>query len=383
MRESKNTQEPFKGSNPKNRAEEISIPKAENFSVTLYDVDLAIMEYMRDTVLPELEEDGTKIKVPVLYGNPERWKSARKDGVLRDVRGRLQLPLVMYKRNSIERDAASNSINRYLSYPTYQKYNNKNRYDKFSLMNGVQPNAQNYNFTVPDYVSITYEVMVWTSFTEHMNKIVEQFQYATDDYWGDKNKFKFRVRIDSFDNQQEVGQGSERIVRTTFNMVANAYLLPEQFNKKDTNILSFGPKRIVIGLETDMTGGELTYTEPKMINEYADILNYLALRGSSSGSYLDDDTFEVKNVEVPHTPPSLVSSFDNTRRFNIYVNGVQIPSAKWSTEVSGSSLLVNFNTGSLSEGGSYPDDLVTTATELGYHLTGSDEFGITGKFIEL
>ena len=28
----------------------------------------------------------------------------RKDGVLRDVRGRLQLPLVMYKRNSIERD---------------------------------------------------------------------------------------------------------------------------------------------------------------------------------------------------------------------------------------------------------------------------------------
>ena len=41
----------------------------------------------------------------------------------------------------------------------------------------------------------------------------------TDDYWGDKDKFKFRVRIDSFDNQSEVGQGSERIVRTTFNMV--------------------------------------------------------------------------------------------------------------------------------------------------------------------
>ena len=45
--------EPFKGSNSKNRAEEISIPKGENFSVTLYDVDLAIMEYMRDVVLPE------------------------------------------------------------------------------------------------------------------------------------------------------------------------------------------------------------------------------------------------------------------------------------------------------------------------------------------
>ena len=105
---------------------------------------------------------------------------------------------------------------------------------------------KNYNITVPDYVSITYEVMVWTSYTEHMNQIVEQFQHAPDDYWGDKDKFKFRVRIDSFDNQSEVNhQGSERIVRTTFNMVTTPYLLPEQFNKKDTNILSFGPKKLL------------------------------------------------------------------------------------------------------------------------------------------
>ena len=40
-----------------------------------------------------------------------------------------------------------------------------------------------------------------------MNKIVEAFQYATDEYWGDKEKYKFRVRIDSFDNQTEVGEG--------------------------------------------------------------------------------------------------------------------------------------------------------------------------------
>ena len=105
---------------------------------------------MRDTVSPELEEDKKKIKVPVLYGNPERWKSTRKDGVLRDVRGRLQLPLVMYKRNSIERDGASNSINRYLSYPTYQKYNQRNKYDKFSLLN--ENNNQNQRITILLYL---------------------------------------------------------------------------------------------------------------------------------------------------------------------------------------------------------------------------------------
>ncbi len=289
----------------------------------------------------------------------------------------------MYKRNSIERDGASNSINRYLSYPTYQKYNQRNKYDKFSLLNGAQPSPKNYNITVPDYVSITYEVMVWTSYTEHMNQIVEQFQYATDDYWGDKDKFKFRVRIDSFDNQSEVGQGSERIVRTTFNMVANAYLLPEQFNKKDTNILSFGPKKVVIGVESDLTGGGMNMSKQSLQSEYSDILNYLALRGSRSGSYIDDDTIIVKNVEVPAVPPALSASFTKEKRFSIYINGVDIPAAKWNTEISGSNLLINFNTGSLSAGGTYPGDLVTSATELGYIVTGSDEFGVVGKYKEL
>ena len=342
------------------------------------------MEYMRDVVLPELDEDGTKIKVPVLYGNPERWKSARKDGVLRDVRGKIQLPLLMYKRNSIERDAASNSMNRYLSYPTYQKYNNKQKYDKFSLMNGVQPNTQNYNITMPDYVSITYEVMIWTSFTEHMNKIVEAFQYATDEYWGDKDKFKFRTRIDSFDNQTEVGQGSERIIRTTFNMVTNAYLLPEEFNKKKTNDLSFGPKKVVIGMEADLTsGGSIGYSDQSLLNEYSDTLEYLALRGSTSASFVDADTFKVANVEVPLVPPQLINSFDSDKKFSVYINGVKISSKKWSTKVSGSDLYFNFSTGSLEASGSYPNDLITTTSSLGYILENTDEFGVTGKFIEL
>ena len=40
--------EPFKKN--KTRADEISLNKSDNLSITLYDVDLAIMEYMRDTV---------------------------------------------------------------------------------------------------------------------------------------------------------------------------------------------------------------------------------------------------------------------------------------------------------------------------------------------
>ena len=164
---------------------------------------------------------------------------------------------------------------------------------------------------MPDYVTVSYEVMIWTNFTEHMNKIVEQFQYATDEYWGDKKKYKFRVRIDSFDNQTEVGQGSERIVRTSFTMAVNAYLLPSEFDNKPTTIKEYTPKRVVFGYEADLTGGGggVNPVKQKTINQYADILDFLAIRGSVSGSFVDADTVKINNVEVPKLPPSLAVSY--------------------------------------------------------------------------
>ena len=368
-------------SKSKNRAQQIPFDQKSKVGITLYDIDYAMMEYMTDVVIPDVEENGTKVKVPLIYGNPERWKSATKDGFIRDQRGKIQIPLIMYKRNSIARDdSLSNTMNRNVSYPTITKYNKKQKYDKFSLMNNVTPNVEAFNIAVPDYVTVSYEVMIWTNFTEHMNKIVEQFQYATDEYWGDKKKYKFRVRIDSFDNQTELFQGSERIVRTTFTMAVNAYLLPKEFNNKPTSTKEFTPKRVIFGYEADRTGGgagsSVNPVKQKTINQYSDVLDFLATRGSVSGSYIDADTIKIYNAEVPKLPPSLEGNFDVDNWFKVYVNGVFIPSEKYTYYVSSSANEVefNFSTGSIGSGSS---------TELGYELSGSDEFGVVGKFKEL
>ena len=369
------TRDPF--DKTKNRGQQIAVEKEARVGITLYDIDYAMMEYMTDVVIPDVEENGTKVKVPLIYGNPERWKAATKDGFMRDQRGRIQIPLVMYKRNSIARDdSLANTMNRNISYSTLTKYNKKQKYDKFSLMNNVQPNREAYNITMPDYVTVSYEVMIWTNFTEHMNKIVEQFQYATDEYWGDKKKYKFRVRIDSFDNQTEVGQGSERIVRTSFTMAVNAYLLPAEFDNKPTTIKEYTPKRVVFGYEADLTGGGggVNPVKQKAINQYADILDFLAIRGSVSGSFVDADTVKINNVEVPKLPPSLEGNFDVDNWFKVYINGLFIPSTKYSYFVSSSddSVEFNFTTGSSA-----------SSTELGYELESTDEFAFVGKFREL
>jgi hypothetical protein len=378
---------------PKNRAlqyKKESIEKGKG--VKLYDVDLAIAEHMIDTVLPTVEIFQEKQKVPVVYGNPERWKSVQKEGYLRDRNGMLQIPLVMFKRNSISRDDSfANTMNRHVSYPSVSRYSKKHKYDKFSAMTGTKRPVELYDVVMPDYVNITYEVIIWTDFTEHMNKIVEAFQYATDEYWGDKGGFKFRVKIDSFDNTTEISEGSQRIVRTNFTMAVYAYLLPEQFDNETTHKKSLRPKKVVWGTETDLTGlgngGSVTNSkiEKQLYNEYSDIIDFMSIRGSKEATFVDADTFKLTNVELPKLPPDLVGVFDTNDWFRVYINGVFVPNTKYSYtgSYSENEIYFNFNTGSLSVSGSYPTDLQSTTTDLGYILESSDEFGVTGKFIEL
>lgn len=356
--------------------------------VRLYDVDLAIAEHMIDTVVPSVEAFREKVKVPVLYGNPERWTSVQKQGYLKDKNGALQIPLIMFKRNSIERnDTMASSMNRHVSYPSVSMYSKKHRYDKFSAMTGTTKPAAIIDVIMPDYVTVSYEVIIWTDFTEHMNKIVEAFQYATDEYWGDKNGFKFRTKIDSFDNTTEVGEGSQRIVRTTFTMMVNAYLLPEQFNNESTHKKSLTPKKVVWGMETDLTGlgngGTNSAVKTQMYNEYSDIIDFMSIRGSKLTTYVDADSVKLTSVDLPKLPPELIGVFNTDDWFRVYVNGVFVANTKYTYEEIGSEISFNFNTGSLSEGGTYPTDLVSTATDLGYILEVGDEIGITGKFIEL
>ena len=347
--------------------------------VRLYDVDLAIAEHMIDTVVPSVEAFNEKIKVPVMYGNPERWASIRKNGYLRDKNGMLQIPLIMFKRNSIARDdTMPNTMNRHVSYPTVTKFSKKHKYDRFSAMTGTTRPVQQYDIVMPDYVSISYEVMIWTDFTEHMNKIVEAFQYATDEYWGDKSGFKFRVKIDNFDNTTEVGEGTQRIVRTTFTMAVNAYLLPEKFDNEPTHNKSLSPKKVVWGLEWDLTGGTGASTnsqvEQKMYNEYSDIIDFMSVRGSQEATFVDADSVKLTNVELSKLPAELADSFNDSDRFRVYINGVYVKPTKYSYTGSyvDNEITFNFNTGS-----------VISDTTLGYEISNSDEIGVTGKFIEL
>jgi hypothetical protein len=346
-----------------NRANQLPVDKQYIKGVSLVDIDTAIAQYMSDVIIPDLEENGNKVKVPLTYGNAERWTNVRKEGYLRDQRGKIQIPLIMFKRNSIERDSSLQFFNEDLYLPAYKKWTKRNKYDRFSLMNNTKPSYELHSIRIPEYVTMAYEVMIWTSFTEHMNKIVEAFQWATDRYWGTEDKFKFRVRIDSFDNQQELGEGSERIIRTTFTMSVNAYILPDKYANLPTIKKEYSPKRLVIGVETDISG-EL-FTRTSLYNEYQNVIDFIAIRGSQLAEVVNGTTAKLTNVKLPVLPDELVGTFDTTNWFRVYINGVFISPSAYTYVYE-----------------SETNEIIFTFT-LPYQLQFDWEVAITGKFIEL
>jgi hypothetical protein len=251
-----------------NRGNQIKTEKEFlNRGIKLYDIDMAINDHMIETIVPTIEIMGEPTKVPVLYANAERWASIQRDGYLRDPKGQIQIPLIVFKRNGVEPwGGMENPMNRKLSYPAVSKYSPKHKYDLFSKMTGVKKPLEQYNITIPDYIELTYEVIIWTDFTEHMNTLVEAFQYGTDTYWGDKYGFKFKTKIDSFDTTSETAEGSARVVKTTFTINVNAYLLPEKFNNQPTTQKAFTVKKVVWDMKVgDTSTDKMTIGNTKKI----------------------------------------------------------------------------------------------------------------------
>ena len=66
--------------------------------------DGSVMNFIKNIIRPTIKENGEVFKVPIMYGNEERWKSARKRGVIRDKKGALLLPLIMFRRTEVSKN---------------------------------------------------------------------------------------------------------------------------------------------------------------------------------------------------------------------------------------------------------------------------------------
>ena len=234
-----------------------SMDDAGELSVNLVDIDSAILYYFDNIIQPSVEDNGENVKVPIMYASPERWKSIQNNGFLRDKKRQIITPVIVYKRTSFEKDDAVpqdklDANNPNLFYSFEKKYSRENRYDNFAIQIGDIPQKEYHNVTFPDHVILTYDFIIWTSYIEQMNKIVEKVIYSDGAYWGDPAKLRFRSKVESFTDATEISD-VERLVRTNFSVTLRGYLLPKgNYDHRSTTRKFLTPKKVSFGSETDV-----------------------------------------------------------------------------------------------------------------------------------
>jgi hypothetical protein len=364
-----------------NRGEKLSLKgdTEKPFTVHLQDLDEAVLYYFDEVIQPHVIQNGERIKVPLIYGSPERFKTIQKDGFLRDKSGKMMMPIAMFKRDSLENkrnisqkvDAGDPKL-----YVAFQAgWNHKNAYSNFEVLNNKIPTKKFVASVIPDYVTLTYSFIIQTYYVEQLNKIVEAINYAADSYWGDPERYRFKAKIDTFNTTTEINQGENRIVRSTFTLRLHGYIIPDVLQKDINAVKKYNTKsKVIFGVET-VNGEFFDQPTPNVNNisniidnqspiiNYIDpmIVNYLNTNIQKLGTYVDSTTVTFNSgwLASPSTLPA--TSLNN---FTIFFNGQLIEEAA----------IVSFT-----ESGGVTT-LVIDEVELGYSISPTDEILAIGKF---
>jgi hypothetical protein len=380
----------------KNRAYETSRKndKIKDINVGLEDIDYAIKYYFDNVIKPMVVLDGQSHAVPTIYASPERWQSVQADGYYRDTNGKLTIPLIIYKRTNVEKNRNlgnkidGNNVSLFQLFPS--RYNAKNFYDSFSALTNRKPSQQYYMSVVPDYVTVTYDVVVFTNYVAENNKIIEAIEFASDSYWGDENRWHFRTMLDSLATTTTINTGEDRFAQTSITLRVNGYLIPDSINKKLANSsLGYTTSQVVFGMEVVGNASETFNAASQTQTSQAVgstsfigggnnvLISNITIDPGSAGdlNYLNANVPKTADtITVPNTAiftgasllqPPVGSSLPPTSvdSFYYYINGQNISPDLVTLVEAGGNVTLTFNTASL-----------------GFSLESIDEVIAIGKF---
>ena len=374
-----------------NRGNDVSTKgdRAKDVSVSIMDVDTAIIKYIEDKIKPSAIQDGNRIQVPVLYGFPERWATIQEKGYLREYSGRFIAPAIIIKRDSMEANRtlgtkidANNPKNLFAFETSYTK---KNQYDNFAALTNRDPIKEFKLVVMPEYVTLTYSGVIFTNHLEQNNKIIEAFKYAENTYWGESGRFQFRARIDNFTTSTEYAASEDRTTRTNFTITLNGYILPDTVNKEASYPKKYLSRaQVIFGVETDDASdvfmvnfgrkkkkNNVLFPSPfqkiSYVNTTNAVVSYLATNNIVVGDSLTSNTITVNNQTILQAPSPLPAT--NISNFVVVLNGQLIP-ANYVTQIAqiGNNVVVTID----SAGAGYGD--------LTVHYQASD-FVVIGKFV--
>ena len=227
----------------------------EGWTIGLKEIDTAILGHIKNIMKPVVRESNEIIKVPVLWGSEERWKSIRGRGVLRDKNGTIILPVMVVKRTSVSMNpempvSFDNDVQgKFIKVVRANRYSKNNRYDRFSVLTGQQPVQESIITGQPDFVTCNYNIVMMTSYTEQMNDLNALWIEHLETYFGDSTSYRFLSSLaGDISNEVEMESQGERLIKNTLDMTIKAYMIPEftdkVFGKTGEMVRAYSNKKI-------------------------------------------------------------------------------------------------------------------------------------------
>ena len=375
---------------PRNRGNDVSTKgdRIKDVSISIMDIDLAIIKYIEEKIKPSAIQDGNRIQVPVMYGFPERWQTIQEKGGLREYSGRFIAPVIVLKRDSLVANRtlgtkidANNPQNLHVFETGYTK---KNQYDNFTALTNRDPVKEFRLVVMPEYVTLTYSAVIFTNHLEQNNKIIEAFQYAANTYWGESGRFQFRANIEQFATSTEYAVNEDRTTRTNFTITLSGYIIPDTVNRDVSYPKKYLSKaQIVFNLETDDTeiftigvaakgrvkGKGVNFPSQvqtiNIVETPNEALTYLGTIVTKTGADLslpNSSTIRVLNSTI-YAAPSPLPPTDKSQ-FDVVINTTYIPN----------NLIL-----SVTQNGSNVDIVIDTAN-LGFNIITTEGISVFGKF---
>ena len=355
---------------------------------TLYDIDYAIKWFIENDIQPQITADQTLLNIPVIYANGEKWDNVQRLGYLRDEKGMLQSPVIMLKRNSVaERDNVKTldvNHNPAENVIIYRKgYDERNRYnDPMTSLSSPHDVSKIYVTSIPKYVTIEYDMMIWCDFTMQLNDVVEQILPYGRFSWGNETS-KFPTTIGSVSLETINTVGEDRLVRATIPLTVLATLLPESEARISTIKKMYAIKKVVFDTNIYVSSDLFSTTAvPSNILQMqshinnggtanmfgatsgiltADIINYLTSLTEQTATYSNSTTVTV-TASVGTNPLTGLAATKN--QFDVYINGQYIDKAIYQWTPSNTTT----------------QSIVFDTNILGYTLTATDTIIVNGRW---